>query len=301
MIKVSVVIVNHNTKDVLRDCLANLSQISDSYGLMEIIVVDNASSDGSVEMVKEKFHHVQLILSENKGLAAGYNKGIDRSSGEYILYLGSDTFPNEVTIKGMADYLDQNKDIGAATCELVLRNGLLDMDAHRGFPTPWASLTHFSRLNRLFPKSKIFNKYFLGWKDFSKPHEIDLCISHFMMIRKSVFEKVGRWDEDYFVYGEDVDMCYRIKQAGYKIMYLPQWEAIHYKGVGVGIRSETSDITKASIQTRSKMSRETTRAMRLFYKKHYAEKYPEFVTDIVLFAIGQIEKARTKKVAGKNN
>jgi GT2 family glycosyltransferase len=291
---VSIIIVNYNTKDILIDCIRNL-QKSD-YKNIEIIVVDNGSSDGSYEAVVQNFAEVKAIKSENKGLAVGYNTGLKNSSGEYILYLGSDAFPKENTISGLVEYFDANIEVGAATCKLITRDGKLDMDAHRGFPTPWAALTHFTKLNRIFPKSKIFNQYFLGYKDMDSPHEIDLCISHFMMVRKNVFDKVGLWDEDFFVYGEDVDMCYRIKEAHYKIMYLPQFECLHYKGSSVGIRKESSDVSNATTETRQKMSKERTNAMRLFYKKHYEDKYPGFVTGFILFGIDSLEKFRTSQI-----
>lgn len=291
MKKVSVIIVNFNTKNILIDCIKKL-QVSD-YKELEIIVVDNGSTDGSYESIKKSFPEVIAIKSENNGLAAGSNLGYSKATGEYILYIGSDALLDSNTISGVVRYFEEHKDVGAATTKLVLRDGSVDMDAHRGFPTPWAAVTHFTKLNKLFPKSKLFNQYFLGWKDLNQPHEIDLCISHFMMIRREVFEKVGLWDETFFVYGEDVDMCYRIKQAGYKIMYLPQWETLHYKGASVGIRKETSDLASTTTkETRFKMSKERTNAMKLFYQKHYSKKYPTLVTSFVLFAITMLEKIR---------
>ncbi len=291
---VSVIIVNYNTRDVLLDCIRNLHK--SDYKNLEIIVVDNGSSDGSYDAVKENFSYVIAIKAENRGISAGYNLGIKNSKGDYLLYMGSDAFPKESTISGMVDYFEANKDVGAATCKLILRDGTLDPDAHRGFPTPWAALTHFSKLNKVFPKSKTFNQYFMGYENMDIPHEIDLCISHFMLMRREILDKIGLWDEDYFVYGEDVDMCYRIKQAGYKLMYLPQFESLHYKGVSVGIRKETGDVSKASKETRLKMSKARTQAMRLFYEKHYSKKYPKFATGFILFAINILEKIRTSRI-----
>lgn len=290
MKKVSAIIVNFNTKDILLTCIKNLHD--SDYPDLEIIVVDNGSTDGSYEAVKVAFPDVIAVKSENVGLAAGSNLGYESSTGDYLLYLGSDAYPERSTITNMVNYMEANPSVGISTSALVLRNGTVDMDAHRGFPTPWAAITHFIKLNRLFPKSKLFNQYFLGYKDMSTPHEIDLCISHFMMMRREILEKVGKWDEDYFVYGEDVDMCYRTKQAGYKIMYLPQFKTLHYKGASVGIRKESSDVSAATKETRLKMSKERTIAMRLFYRKHYAKKYPAFATGFVIFAINLLEKIR---------
>lgn len=288
-------IVNFNTKDILRDCLNNIlkTKIHLDY---EIIVVDNGSSDGSADMVKSEFPSIKLIAGENVGLAKGYNVGLKNSSGRYILYLGSDAFPKDRTLAGMVSVLDDDQSIGIATCKLVLRNGMLDLDAHRGFPTPWTSISHFIGLGKLFPKSKLFNQYFMGYKDFSKPHEIDLCISHFMMVRRAVFDYVGKWDEDYFVYGEDVDFCYRTKKVGYKIMYLPMFEATHIKGASVGTRKESADVSTATKETKVKMSAETTRAMKLFYEKHYKNVYPKLITFSVLFGIELLGKLRSASV-----
>ncbi len=288
----SIIIISYNTRDILKTCLANLltvqKHLKTNHREIEIIVVDNASSDGSGELVKNDFPTVKLIEnSENLGISKSGNSAAKLAMGTYLLYLGSDAFPGTLTLLNMLEYFDDNPKVGIATCRLFTRDGSLDMDAHRGFPTPWAAITHFTKLNVLFPKSKLFNQYFLGYKDLNTPHEIDMCISHFMLIRKRVFEQIGGWDEDFFVFGEDVDICYRTKQAGWKIMYLPQWMSLHYKGAGVG-RKETNDIKTVSNQdpeVKKRMKNERVRAMQLFYKKHYSKKYPRIVTSFVLFAV----------------
>lgn len=294
MARLAIIIVNYNTGDVLHDCLNNLRKL-DLPG-SRIVVVDNSSKDGSADMVKTEFPQIDLVRSENNGLAAGYNLGI-RMAGDcaFYLFLGTDAFPKTGCVTGVMDFLESNQSAGIATAKMVLRDGSYDLDAHRGFPTPWAAFAHFSGLGRLFPKSKIFNKYFLGWQDLSKPHEIDLCISHFMMVKKEVFEKTGLWDEDFFVYGEDVDFCWRTKQAGFKIYYLPQFECLHYKGVGVGIRKESSDVTKADEATKKRMKTESTRAMKLFYTKHMYRKYPWLLNKAVEVGISAMEKIRSTK------
>lgn len=291
--QLSIVIVNFNTAPVLAKCLENLKQIDPGW---EIILVDNASTDGSADLVKNHFPTVELLeLTENKGLAAGYNLGLAKASGEFILFLGSDAFPEKEAILGLLDYLAKHSEVGIATCQLVLRSGQPDLDAHRGFPTPWVAFTHFSHLDELFPGSKLFDGYFLGFKNLNEPQEIDLCLSHFMLVRRSVFASVGKFDEDFFVYGEDVDFCYRVKQKGWQIMYLPQWRALHYKGVSVGVRPETQDITQAASQTRRRMSRESAEAMLTFYKKHYLRKYPWWLTFLIFLAIWFKKKIRSQR------
>ena len=282
MKKLSIIIVNYNTKEILLDCLENLQN---SYSNLQVIVVDNGSSDESASSVKKKYPHVVLIQTTNEGLAKGYNKGLKKANGDYILFMGTDAFPKKGDLAKMINYMDVNPKVGIATGKLVLRDGTVDMDAHRGFPTPWAAITHFCKLNRIFSSSKLFNQYFLGYKNINKPHEIDACISHFMLVTKKVFSDVPKWDEDYFLYGEDIDFCYKVKQSGWKVMYLPQFEVLHYKGVSVGIRKQSQDITRADKHTKIKMLKRTTESMQIFYKKHYENKYPKIVTRIVFVGI----------------
>lgn len=280
---VSVIIVSYNTCNLLQTCLQNLHNLQETD---EIIVVDNASGDGSAQLVQSEFPAVKLIkLPENRGLTVASNVGLAAAQGDYILYLGSDAYPNPGVIRGIQEYLALHPEVGVATAELRMRDGNRDMDAHRGFPTPWASLTHFSGLNRLFPKSARLNQYFLGDRDLTQPHEIDLCISHFLFAPRSLFDVVGQWDEDFFLYGEDVDFCYRVKAAGYKIMYLPQFTVTHFKGASVGVRKQTSDISQASTETKLRATQLSTKAMLLFYQKHMQQRYPWAVNTLVLTAI----------------
>lgn len=289
--KLAIIIVNYNTKDILLDCLNHLAHLA--LPDTQIIVVDNGSQDGSAEMVEAEFKNVDLFKTENNGVAAGFNLGLTHATdANYYLFMGTDAFPKSGCVEGVMDFMEAHSKVGVVTARLVLRSGLPDMDAHRGFPTPWTALTHFAQLDRLFPKSQIFNRYFLGGCDLEKPHQIDLCISHFMLVKKEVLLKIGRWDEDFFVYGEDVDFCWRVKQAGFKIYYLPQFECLHYKGVSVGTRKESADITKADSATKSRMKAESVRAMRLFYQKHMYQKYPWILNKAVEAGISVISSLR---------
>jgi GT2 family glycosyltransferase len=292
--KISFVIVNYNTKNLLVKCVKNLVAI---WPNQEIIVVDNASTDGSVAAVTPFIENdvIKLLSVANNGLAASQNIGLAASSGEYVCYLGTDAYPTHVAITKLYEFMEANSTTGIVTPKLVLRDGTVDMDAHRGFPTPWAAFTHFTRLNRLFPKSKIFNTYFLGWENLSEPHEIDACISHFMFTRRSIHDVVGTWDEDYFLYGEDIDFCYRAKAANLAIYYVPAAEVPHYKGAGVG-RKVSQDLKTASSQSKEvklKVAASSTEAMRLFYMKHYSTKYPKWLTGLVLLVVEVLRKVRT--------
>ncbi len=283
MEKVSVLIVNYNGKDTLFECLDNLSKnLTD----IEVIVFDNSSPDGAADMVEKFFPNVTLIKSDkNNGIAYGYNKAFEKATGKYILYLGSDAFPRQAVLSGLVSFLKKNTYVALVTPKLVDREGNLDLDAHRGFPTPWTALTHFVGLGKFFPKTKFFNSYFLGYKDMAVAHEIDACISHFMLVKRSAIESINGWDEGFFVYGEDIDFCYRLKQKGYKIMYVPEFETLHYKGTTVGVRKNTSNMTKASLQTKIDMKKASVSAMEIFYRKHYSSVYPKALTLLVLLGI----------------
>ncbi len=291
MKRLSIVIVNYNTKEILRDCLRNLS---DKYEEKELIVVDNGSTDGSYEMIKSEFPSVLAIKSENRGLAHGYNLGVTNSNGDYVLFMGSDAYPTSGVLVGLVERMEFDGLVGASTAKLVLRDGKIDMDCHRGFPTPWVSFIHFTGLEKLLPTSKLLGGYFMGDKNLNTEHEIDLCISHFMLVKRQALNMVGPWDENFFVYGEDVDYCYRIKQSGWKIMYFPQFEVKHLKGASVGIRKETAGISKASPETKKKMRLESVKAMRLFYQKHMEQKYPYLINLLVNTGINVLEKLRSK-------
>jgi len=163
------------------------------------------------------------------------------------------------------------------------------MDSHRAFPTPWISFLYFTKINS--------QKYFMKDKNFNETHEIDVCISHFMFVRKNAFDAVDGFDQDYFVYGEDIDFCYRIKNNRWKIIYIPQVKTLHYKGVSVGLRKESKDIAKVSKATKIKMSKMSVEAMELFYNKHYLKNYPLLLNLLIsltfkLFKLSRILKTQ---------
>jgi len=272
-IDLSVLIVNFNTKELLQRCLESINNSEKESYQFEVIVVDNASSDQSAEMIKKKFPNVNLISSKkNLGFAAGNNLGIKMAVGEYVLLLNPDTEIEINTFKIMIDYLKSNPKVGAATCRVELKNGKLDDACHRGFPTPWNAFCHFSGISQLFPNSCFLNGYHLGYQNLDKIHEIDSCAGAFLLVRKEIGDSINWLDEDYFWYGEDLDFCYRVKQKGWKIMYVPIIKILHWKGASSGIRQESKNISNASLETRKKAVMASTQAMRLFYQKHYLKK-----------------------------
>jgi GT2 family glycosyltransferase len=185
----------------------------------------------------------------------------------------------------MVEFMDKDKDAGAATCKVMMPNGKIDDASHRGFPTPWNAFTHFSGIAKVLGKTKLFGGYSLGYLDFSKVHEIDSLAGAFMIVGKHAGEEVGWWDEDYFFYGEDIDFCYMLKQKNWKIYYVPQFSVLHYKGVSGGFKKVSRDITTASPETRRRSMQARFNAMRIFYKKYYEKKYPWFITRLVYLGI----------------
>lgn len=268
----SIVIVNYNTKDLLKQTIESV--INNTKGIeYEIWVVDNSSKDGSVEMVQEEFKSVKLIASkENLGFPKGNNVAIKKATGRYILLLNSDTKVIGDNLQNCVAYMDKHKDIGALGCKVELPDGTLDHACKRGFPTPEASLYYFLKLNKIMKNRKKYGAYTAEYLGEDEVGEVDALMGAFMMIPRTVVDKVGMLDEEFFMYGEDIDWCYRIKEAGYKIMYYPKEKIIHFKG-------------SSSKKKKAKTTYEFHRAMILFYRKHYNDKYNIFIKILVYIGV----------------
>ncbi len=253
----------------------------------EVIVVDNASADNSSVMVAKDFPKIKLIANnQNFGFSKANNQGIKKTDkSRYVLFLNPDTLLEKGTIEEMIKFMDQNTDAGAATCRVVMSNGQIDDATHRGFPTPWNAFTHFSGISKIFPSSKLLNGYYLGWKDIEKVHEIDALAGAFMLVRRVAGEEVKWWDEDYFFYGEDIDFCFMLRAAGWKIYYVPTVSIFHYKGASSGIKEVSKQISTATRETKIRITKSRFNAMNIFYKKHYSKKYPKFITGLVRLGI----------------
>lgn len=285
MVDLSIIIVSYNTKDILRACLESVFASID-IKKTEVIVVDNASSDTSSEMVKEEFPKTILIQNKtNAGFSKANNIGVKKANGRYILFLNSDTVVNASVFGEMLRFMDNHKDAGAATCKVVLASGNLDDACHRGFPTPWNAFCHFSGLAAILPHTKLFSGYSMGWEDLEKQHEIDALAGAFMWVRKEAGDDVSWWDEDFFWYGDDIDFCYRLKQKGWKVSFVPNVSILHYKGVSGGIKKHSETISTATKETKKIAIDARFSAMEIFYTKHYQEKYPKWLTWLVLRGI----------------
>lgn len=235
--KLSIIIVNYNVKFFLEQCLYTVRKAivatNEIYGenSCEVYVVDNDSADGSCSMLKEKFNDIILIENKkNVGFSTANNQAIRISNGEYVLLLNPDTVVQEDTFYKVIEFMDSHPDAGALGVKMIDGAGKFLPESKRALPTPSVSFYKIFGLSRLFPKSKIFAKYHLGYLDNEKIHEIDVLSGAFMFMRKKTLDKAGLLDEAFFMYGEDIDLSYRITLAGYKNYYFPETTIIHYKG-----------------------------------------------------------------------
>ncbi len=228
--KLSVIIVSYNVTHFLEQCLHSVHAASSGIDT-EIFVVDNASVDGSIQMVKDKFPGVICIANtENQGFAKANNQAIRKSKGEYILLLNPDTIVETDTFSKVIAFMDSHADAGGLGVRMVDGTGKFLPESKRGLPTPMVAFYKIFGLARLFPTSRIFGKYHLGYLDKDKTHQVDILAGAFMLMRKSVLNQVGLLDEAFFMYGEDIDLSYRILKAGYHNYYYPETRIIHYKG-----------------------------------------------------------------------
>jgi len=271
-LKLSVVIVNYNVKYFLEQCLLSVQKALVGVDA-EVWVVDNDSIDGSVDMVKDKFPEVKCIANTNNtGFSVANNQAIVKSSGEYVLLLNPDTVVQEDTFKICLQYLDKHQDVGGLGVKMIDGKGKFLPESKRGLPTPEVALYKMIGLNKLFPKSKRFGKYHLGFVNENQTAEIDVLAGAYMMMRKSVLDQTGLLDETFFMYGEDIDLSYRITKAGYKNVYLPTTSIIHYKGES----TKRMSVNYVFI---------FYRAMVIFAKKHYTGSFASLFVSLINVSI----------------
>ncbi len=229
-IRLSVIIVNYNVRFFLEQALLSVRKALHQIPA-EVFVVDNASVDGSASMVRMRFPEVRLIVNEqNLGFARANNQAIQLAQGEFVLLLNPDTVVEEDTFEKCLAFMEQHPECGAIGVKMLDGKGNFLPESKRGFPTPWAAFCKMSGLSRLFPRSPLFNHYYLGHLPQDGVHEIEVLSGAFMFLRRSALQRVNGLDESFFMYGEDIDLSYRLRQAGYKIYYLPSARVIHFKG-----------------------------------------------------------------------
>jgi len=270
--QLSVVIVNYNVKYFLEQCLNSVQKAIEGMQA-EVIVVDNNSVDSSCSMVKEKFPLVKLIENKvNSGFSKANNQAIKISAGKYILLLNPDTVVEDDTFRKVIDFMEKTPDAGGLGVKMIDGKGNFLPESKRGLPTPTVAFYKIFGFSRFFPKSKVFGKYHLGYLDKDKVHEVDVLSGAFMLLRKSVLDVIGLLDEDFFMYGEDIDLSYRITQAGYKNYYFPETRIIHYKGESTKKGSVNYVLVFYN-------------AMIIFARKHFSRKNASLFSFLIRLAV----------------
>ncbi len=270
--KLSIIIVNYNVKYFLEQCLISVQNACKNISA-EIIVVDNNSVDGSVEMLREKFSDIQLIANkDNTGFSKANNQALAISKGEYALLLNPDTVVQEDTFSKCIEYMDQHPDTGGLGVKMVDGKGLFLPESKRGLPTPAVAFYKIFGLSTLFPNSKKFGQYHLSFLDKDDNHEIEVLSGAYMFMRKSVLDKIGFLDETFFMYGEDIDLSYRIILDGNKNVYFSDTSIIHYKG---------ESTKKGSLNYVFVFYN----AMIIFAKKHFSQKNAAIFSFLINLAI----------------
>jgi GT2 family glycosyltransferase len=274
--RLSISIVNYNAGEHLLKCLESIDNVKKEAEI-EIYIVDNASSDDSIAKAKQKFPKAHFIEnSKNVGFGAAHNQVLRQIKSGYILVLNPDVILEKGNIQPLLEFMESHSDVGAVTPKIVFDNGKLDLTAHRGFPTPLASFLYFLGNDSL---------YHLSNRNLAKIHEVDAITGAFFLTSAEVLQKVGYFDEDYFMYAEDIDLCYRIKQAGLKVMYIPDVQVLHFKGVSSGLKKHSQHLTTANLETKKRSLNHFYQTMKIFYDKHYKNKYPFFINWAVYFGI----------------
>lgn len=270
--KLSVIIVNYNVEYFLEQCLYSVRNATKNIPI-EIIVVDNNSVDGSEQMVMSKFPEVSYIANKvNVGFSTANNQAIRISRGEYVLLLNPDTIVQEDTFIKCIDFMDRHPDCGGLGVKMVDGKGDFLPESKRGLPTPEVAFYKIFGLASFFPKSKRFGKYHLSYLDKDETHEVDVLAGAFMLMPKKVLDEIGLLDETFFMYGEDIDLSYRITKGGYKNYYYPETRIIHYKG----------ESTKKGSMNYVFMF---YNAMIIFAKKHFSKKNIKLFSLLINIAI----------------
>lgn len=261
--QLSIIIVNYNVRHFLEQCLTSVYKAIPNISV-EVFVVDNNSSDDSLDMVRAKFPDVYIIHNkENVGFSKANNQAIAIAKGAYVLLLNPDTVVEEDAFEKCIEFSDAHPDLGGLGVKMIDGNGIFLPESKRGLPTPVVSFYKIFGLSKVFPKSKTFAKYHLGYLPENDTNEIEVLSGAYMWIQKSTLEKVGYLDETFFMYGEDIDLSYRITLGGYKNYYLPSVRIIHYKGES----TKKGNINYVFI---------FYNAMIIFSKKHFAQKAKAF-------------------------
>jgi O-antigen biosynthesis protein len=271
-VKLSIIIVNYNVEYFLEQCINSCLKAMGTVPC-ELFVVDNNSIDSSVDMVRAKFPQVHLIANkENLGFSKANNQAMRLANGEYILLLNPDTVVEEDTFVKVVEFMDAHPDAGGLGVRMLDGKGKFLPESKRGLPTPAVAFFKIFGISKLFPKSRLFGRYHLGYLDEFETNEIEILSGAFMLMRKEALDKVGLLDEAFFMYGEDIDLSYRIVLGGYKNYYFPETRIIHYKGES----TKKSSVNYVFV---------FYRAMIIFARKHFSQKNARLFSFLINAAI----------------
>lgn len=271
-VDISVIIVNYKVKEYIANLLNSLYKGSENLSL-EIFVVDNNSGDDSVEYLRKRYPDVQYIQNkENKGFGVANNQAIRKASGTYSLIINPDTLVSEDTLSVLVSHMQQNPECGAAGCKILNPDGTFAPESRRSVPTIWSAACKVFGLNYLFPDSKLFGKYYLSWLDEDEASKVPVLSGSFMFWRTEVLQQLDGFDERFFMYGEDIDLCYRVQDTPYHIDYVPDTSIIHYKGES----TKKGDLRYIRI---------FNKALYQFFDKHYSSRYSLFFKVCIYLAI----------------
>ncbi len=269
----SIIIVNYRTYELTNQTINSVIETV-NYIDYEILVVDNDSNDGSLEQLMDdfkKYSHITFIKnSHNDGFAVANNIAFKEAKGEYTLLLNSDVIVNNNTINQSLNYIKSHKNIGILGCKVVLPDGQLDKACRRSFPTFEVSFYRMSGLSKLFPNSPRFNRYNLSYLDENETYPVDCVVGAFMLINSDIMRQCGGLDESYFMYGEDIDLCYKVKELGYEVYYYGKYDIIHYKGAS---------------GKNKRLLYEFYNSMEIFYDKHYKKENSIIINTITYLSI----------------
>lgn len=283
--ELSVIILNYNTKELLSGCLNSVKKYMDEVP-MEVIVSDNSSTDGSQDMVKTKFPWVKFVEGPNEGFSKGNNRAKPLTKGDMVLFLNPDTVVHKNVFARTVRYLKEHPGVGAVTCKLVLPDGSMDKDIRRRFPTPWIAFQHLALgINKAY-----------WYEDIPEDatHEVEAIQGAFFLSWKKILDEVGWFDENYFFDGEDVDLCYQVHKAGYKLVFYPDTYITHLKGVTKGKIKKWKH--KVTPQQRKKIRLAGVASMERFFKKNLWKKYPVWFDYFVVFGINVFKVIRYVRV-----
>jgi len=262
-VTLSIIIVNYNVKFFLEQCLCSVKKAIDRMEA-EVIVVDNNSSDGSMGYIQPKFPWVKFILNpKNEGFSKANNLALSDAKAKFVLFLNPDTIVAEDSFEKCISFLETCPQAGSVGVKMIDGRGKYLKESKRGFPTPWVSFCKLSGLTALFPRTKFFSRYYLGYLNEKENHEIDIISGAYMMVKKKALDKTGGFDERFFMYGEDIDLSYRIRMSGFKNYYLAETTIIHFKG-----ESTIKDLKNIKL---------FYQAMSIFAQKHFSKHPISFI------------------------